>query len=145
MYIYMKGFTTGKPVSDNTLNAYTHTHRNARWRLCRKHSGVPRSRGSLPKTCTEQLQRRQRRGEELGPSPAALRPPQNTPPFTIPLPLFYSPRREAVTTRYIMFIPCPFGQGYASIFSQMNACYLGFHLSRLVPTYVLYNKTCAHV
>ena len=65
--------------------------------------------------------------------------------FSIPLPLFYCPRRETVIIRYIMFILCPFGQGYASIFSLMNACYLGFPLSLLVPIYVLYNKTCANV
>ena len=69
----------------------------------------------------------------------------NVPLFFIPLPIFYSPRREVVILRYIMFILYPFGQRYTSIFSLMNACYLGFHLSRLVPIYVLYNKTCAHV
>ena len=73
----------------------------------------------------------------------SLSPKRDT--FCIPLPLFYSPGREAVIIRYIMFILCPFEQGYTSIFSLMNACYLGFYLSRLVPIYVLYNKTCGHV
>ena len=44
-------------------------------------------------------------------------------------PTLYSPRREAVIIRYIMFVLCPLGQRYTSIFSLMNACYLGFHLS----------------
>ena len=65
--------------------------------------------------------------------------------FSIPLPLFYSPRREAVIIRYIILILCPFGQRYTSILSLLNACYLGFHLSRLVPTYLLYNEKCARV
>ena len=46
---------------------YTHTHKNARWRLCRKHSGVPRSRGSLPKTCTERDYREDREEKSLVP------------------------------------------------------------------------------
>ena len=36
-------------------------------------------------------------------------------------------------------------QRYASISFLFNVLYLGFHLSRLVPIYVHYNKTCAHV
>ena len=64
--------------------------------------------------------------------------------FSISLPLFYSPRREAVTTSHVIFILYPFGQRYASISFLLNACYLGFLFSRLVPIYVHYNKTCAH-
>ena len=144
MYIYVFGLRQLQPASrrDRTP-APAHALREARWRLCRKHSGVPRSRVSLPKTCTERLWRRQRRRARF--QSGSTSSSSIAIPITIHLPLFYSPRREAVTTRYIMFIPCPFGQGYASIFSLMNACYLGFHLSRLVPIYVLYNKTCAHV
>ena len=48
------------------------------------------------------------RGEELGSNPATLRPLQNVIPFSIPLPLFYSPRREAVSISHITFILCPF-------------------------------------
>ena len=55
------------------------------------------------------------RGEKLGSSPAALRPLKNALLFFILLPLFYSLRREVVIIRYIMFILCPFGQGYTSI------------------------------
>ena len=37
--------------------APAHALRKARWRLCRKHSGIPRSRVRLPKTCTEWIWR----------------------------------------------------------------------------------------
>ena len=57
---------TGKSASDNALTP-THTHRNARWRLYRKHSGFPQSRGSFLKTYTEQLQRRKREEKGLVP------------------------------------------------------------------------------
>ena len=66
-------------------------------------------------------------------------------PFSLPLPLFYSPRREAVIIRYITLILCPFGQRYTLILSLLNACYLGFHFNRLVPTHLLYNEKCARV
>ena len=52
---------------------FTHAHRRARWRLCRTHTGVPRSRVSLRKTCAKMAMENDR-GEELGPSLAALRP-----------------------------------------------------------------------
>ena len=73
----------------------------------------------------------------------SLSPKRDT--FCIPLPLFYSPGREAVIIRYIIIILCPFGERYTSILSLLNACYLGFHFSRLVPTYLLYNEKCARV
>ena len=110
---------------------HTHTHRRARWRLCRKHTDVPRSRVSLPNL--HRMAMENDRGEELGSSPATLRPSLNAIYFIIPLPLFYSPRREVVITRYIMFILCPFGQRYTSISSLMRVCYLGPPLSLHVP------------
>ena len=57
--------------------------------------------------------------------------------LSIPLPLFYSPRREAVIICYIILIlRCPFGQRYTSILSLLNACYLGFTSANLyLPTY----------
>ena len=67
------------------------------------------------------------------------------PPLSIPLPLFYSPRREAVIICYIILILCPSGQRYTSILSLLNAYYLGLPLNRLVPTYLLYNEKCARV
>ena len=66
-------------------------------------------------------------------------------PLSLPLLLFYSPRREAIIIRYIILILYPFGQRYTSILSLLNVCYLGFHLSQLVPTYLLYNEKCARV
>ena len=63
--------TTDKPVSDKTRMP-AHTLRKARWRLCQKHSGVPRSRVSLPKP-TQENGYGNNRGE-LGPSLATLRP-----------------------------------------------------------------------
>ena len=81
--------TTGKPVS-------THKHTdNARWSLCRKHSGFPQSRGSLPKPVEND---ERDRGEELGPGPTTLRPRQNAIPTQSLFLSFYSPRREG---RYI--------------------------------------------
>ena len=58
MYIYVFGLRQLQPASrrDRTP-APAHALREARWRLCRKHSGVPRSRVSLPKTCAEWLWR----------------------------------------------------------------------------------------
>ena len=134
--------TTDKPVSDKTpTHARTHTE-----------NGMETLPEAL-KRSTEQRQppenlhiatiEKTERGEELGPSPEALRPSQNTIPFTTSLPLFYSPRREVVTIFHIIFILCPFGQRYASISFPLNALSLWFHLSRLVPIYVHYNKTCA--
>ena len=104
----MNGFTTGRPVSDKLSCLHAHTHRNTRWRLYRKHLGVLRNRGSLLKTCTAQIQRTTEEKSSVT-SPTALCPRQKRSPFMIPLPLFYSPRREAVTTCYIIFILCPFG------------------------------------
>ena len=52
------------------------------------------------------------RGEELDPSSGSTSSSLMHDPIIIPLPLFYSPRREVVITRYIMFILCPFGQRY---------------------------------
>ena len=85
------------------------------------------------------------RGEELGSSPAALRPLLHAIYFPYLSLSFIAQGGRPLSYVISCFILCPFGQGYTSIFSQMNVCYLGFHLSRLVPTYVLYNKTCAHL
>mgnify|MGYP006925731930 CR=1 FL=1 len=85
--IFLNKITTGKPVS-------THKHTdNARWSLCRKHSGFPRSRGSLPKPAENN---ERDRGEELGPSPTLLRPRQNAIPTLPFFPPFYSQGEEDV-------------------------------------------------
>ena len=73
IYIQMNGVTTGWTVSDKALPP-TRMHTEKRWRLCRKHSGVPRSRVSLPKPTQSQLQKDG--GEELGPSLTSLHSPQ---------------------------------------------------------------------
>ena len=53
--IFLNKITTGKLVSARALTLMHTTHRdNARWSLCRKHSGFPRSRGNLPQPCREQ-------------------------------------------------------------------------------------------
>ena len=60
MYIQIMTVTTDKPTIDKTSTP-AYALRKARWRLCRKHSGIPWSSVSLPKTCTKRLWRRQRR------------------------------------------------------------------------------------
>ena len=126
MYIQIMTVTTDKPASDKTPTP-VHALIKARWRLCRKHSGVPRSRVSIPKTCAKWLWRMTEEKSSVPVQQHFVLP--NVPLFFIPLPIFYSPRREVVILRYIMFILYPFGQRYTSIFSLMNACYLGFHLN----------------
>ena len=63
------------------------------------------------------------RGEELGSSPATLRPPQNAIPLQYLSLSFIAQGGRSLPPHYITFIPYPFGQGYALIFSQMNACF----------------------
>mgnify|MGYP006889231946 CR=1 FL=1 len=122
MYIYVFGLRQLQPASrrDRTP-APAHALREARWRLCRKHSGVPRSRVSLPKTCTERLWRRQRRRARFQSGSTSSSPPRDI--FSIPLPLFYSPRREAVIIRYIMFYSLSFRTGIRLDFLP-NECVL---------------------
>ena len=59
---------------DGYRHLITHAHRKARWRFYRKHTGVPRSRVSLSKTCVK-IAMENDREEGLGPSPTTLRPP----------------------------------------------------------------------
>ena len=58
--------TTGKPVSDHALALHRHTV-NTRWSLCRKHSGFPRSRGSLPSLQRTPIENDDKGGEALFP------------------------------------------------------------------------------
>ena len=63
-------------------------------------------------------------------------------PFSSP---FIAQGGKDVTSRYIIFILCPFGQRYASISYLMNVCYLGYSHQSTCPNYEQYNKTCANV
>ena len=76
IYIYVNTVTADRPTQRMPTPAHSHAHtdRRARWRLCRKHTGVPRSRVSLPKTCVGKRLWRNSRREWLGPSPTTLRP-----------------------------------------------------------------------
>ena len=145
MYIYRSRQLqlTGRQGEHRCL--FTHTHTEERDGDSAGSTRAFRGAESASRNLRRKRLWRNNRGEELGPSPAALRPLQCAIPFPSRLPLFYSSRREAVIIRYITLILCPFGQRYTSILSLLNACYLGFHLSRLVPTYLLYNEKCARV
>ena len=64
IYIDIKKVTANRPTQQIPTPAHSHAHTNraVRWRLCRKHTGVPRSRVSLPKTCArKRLWRKSRR------------------------------------------------------------------------------------
>ena len=77
IYICIKMVIADRPTQRIPTPAHSHAHtdRRARWRLCRKHTGVPRSRVSLPKTCAGKRLWRKSRREGLGPSPTTLHPP----------------------------------------------------------------------
>ena len=82
------------------------------------------------KMAMEKRQRRRARSQS-GSTSSSLMPPRS-----IPLPLFYSPRREAVIICYIILILYPSGQRYTSILSLLNAYYLGFtSVDLYLPTY----------
>ena len=120
----MRKVTTGKPVSDKNSDAYTHREKREMETLLEA-LGRSAEQRQPPENLHKATTKRDG-GEELGPIPTTLRPRQNAIPHTIHLCLFYNSRGEAVTTRYIIFILCPFGQRYTSIFYVMNACDLGF-------------------
>ena len=48
---------TTDQAGETDADAYSPTHTGIQWRYCRKHTGVPRSSGSLPKTCAKKLWR----------------------------------------------------------------------------------------
>ena len=57
---------------DGCRRLITYTHRGARWGICRKHTGVPRSRISLWRTYAKKAMENNR-DEEFGHSPTTLR------------------------------------------------------------------------
>ena len=73
MYIYISRLIqlTGRQGKCRRVFSHTHTRRT-RWRLCRKHTGILRSRVSLSNLHIMAMEND--REEELGPSPAALHP-----------------------------------------------------------------------
>ena len=84
---------------DGCRRLITHAHRETRWRFCRKHTGVPRSRISLSRTCaTESYGKRQRRRARSQSDNTSF-PLMRDAPSLPRLPLFYSSRREAIVTR----------------------------------------------
>ena len=118
------GLYNRQDVERQSSDAYTHTPRNARWRPYRSTRAFRGAESTSRKPAQSKIHKGR---EELGLSPTTLRPRQKVIPFSIPLSLFYSPRREAVTTCYIIFIRvCPFGQRYASILYLKNVCDLGY-------------------
>ena len=65
------------------------------WRFCRKHTSVPRSRTSLPRTCRKKAMENDRE-EEFGPQSDNTSFPLTRDPFSLCLSLFYSSRREVI-------------------------------------------------
>ena len=76
IYIYVNTVTTDSPTQRVPMSTHSHVHtdRRVRWRLCRKHTGVPRSRVGLPKTCAGKRLWRNSKSEGISPSPTSLRP-----------------------------------------------------------------------
>ena len=86
---------------DGCRRLITRAHRGARWRFCRKHPGVPRSRISLLRTCTtESYGERQRRRARSQSDNTSFPLTRDT--LFLALPLFYSPRREAVINSVLL-------------------------------------------
>ena len=79
---------------DGCRRLITHAHRETRWRFCRKHTGVPRSRISLPRTCAKKAMENDR--EEFGPQSDNTSFSLMRDTLSLCLPLFYSSRRETV-------------------------------------------------
>ena len=128
--------------------AYAQTHKKSEMETLPKALGRSAEQSQPPETYTERLWRKQRRRARFQATPP---PPQNTIPpfflflFSIPLPLFHSPREGGRYHPLHHVYSLSFQTGIRIDFLPNNAGYLGFHLSRLVPIYVLYNKTCTHV
>ena len=110
----------------------THAHRRARWRFCRKHTGVPRSRINLSRTCAKESygERQRRRARSQSDSTSSPLAHDTFPPR---LPLFYNSRREAISPVYITLILCPFRQRHSSIL-PIEYCYLGFDFCAYLST-----------
>ena len=70
---------------DGCRRLITHAHRETRWRFCRKHTGVPRSRISFSKTCASKA-REDDREEEFGLQSDSTSFPLNAPPPLSPSP-----------------------------------------------------------
>ena len=123
IYIQMRTVTTVTPASDKAPTP-AHTQRESGMETlpeALEHSAEQRQPPEdLHRT---RLQRRQREEKSLVPVRQHFVLCKNMIPFTIPLPLFYSPTREALTTRYIMFIACPFQTGIRLDFLP-NECML---------------------
>ena len=113
-----------------------------RWRYCRKHTGVPRSSTSLPKTCRKKTMENDR-GESFGFGPTALRPRQCAIPFSHRPPLFYSSRREAVYIALTHINSLSFWTEIPLDSLPTGYYYLGSDLCTYLTT--LYNNVRAHV
>ena len=109
-----------------------------RRRYCRKHTGVPRSSTSLPKTCGKKAMENDR-GEAFGYGPTTLRPRQCAIPFSHRLPLFYSSRREAVYIALTHINSLSFRTEIPLDSLPTGFYYLGSDLS---PTYLRYTIKC---
>ena len=118
---------------DGWRRLITHAHRETRWRSYRKHTGVPRNRISLSRTCTPKSygdqQRRRVRSQSDNTSSSQTRDFF----FSLCLPLFYSSRRETVCH--------PFTSHLFSVLSDRDTPqfpteygYLGLHFRTYLST-----------
>ena len=106
MYIRNKTVAISKPARQNT-GVCSRTQRN-------EMETLPEALGrsteqSQPPENLRKMAMENDRGEELGPRSGGTSSSLTHDTFSIPLPLFYSPRREAVIICYIILILCPFG------------------------------------
>ena len=108
LYIFMQ-IKELQPASRRVIGSEANTQTHTQNRT--------RSRVSLTKPAQNNYG--EKKGEELGSSPAALRPPQNTIYF------------QYLSLSFIAQGGRPLPPVTSCLFT--SACYLGFHLSRLVP------------
>ena len=129
--IQIKTITTGNPKHRRLL---THSE---------KHSGIARSRVSLPKTYAgKRLWMDSRREGSVPVRQHFVLTNARYPSLPVSL-SFIAQGGRPLSPVYITLILCPFGQRYSSILSLLNICYLGFDSCTYLST--IQQKVCPRV